>query len=98
VLAVACSEGALALIAGARGMRQWGRRRWSRRSGVAVCADPSDLQPGLVAAAAATGLAALTFVGHPSGSAQQAAVGEADQLGLPVVMLVETREAQHGRQ
>jgi DUF1009 family protein len=98
VLAVACSESAQALIAGARGIHQWGRRRWSRRSGVAVCADLSDLQPDLVGAAAATGLAALIFVGHPSGAAPHAAIAEADRLGLPVVTLIEARKGQHGRQ
>jgi DUF1009 family protein len=98
VLAVGRSESAQALIAGARGIHQWGRRRWSRRSGVAVCADPSDLQPDLVGAAAATGLAALVFLGHPSGAAQHAAIAEADRLGLPVVTLIEAGKGQHGRQ
>jgi UDP-2,3-diacylglucosamine hydrolase len=97
VLAVACRESAEALVAGARGIHQWGRRRWSRRAGVAVLADPSDLQPGLVGAAAATGLAALAFVGHPSGAARQAAMAEADRLGLRVATLAEARKGQHGR-
>lgn len=98
VLAVACAESAQTLIAGAGGIHQWGRRRWSRRSGVAVLANPSDLQPGLIDAAAATGLAALALVGQPAGAAAQAAIAEADHLGLAVATLAAARKGQHGRQ
>ncbi len=98
VLAVEGGEGSAALIAAAGTLRQWGRRRWARRSGVAVLSDPSDLQPGLVSAAAATGLAALALVGQPPAAAAQAAIAEADRLGVAVVVLAAAREGQHGRQ
>lgn len=98
VLAVESGEGSADLIAGAGTLRQWGRRRWARRSGVAVLSDPSDLQPSLVSAAAATGLAALALVGQPPGAAAQAAIAEADRLGVAVVALAAAREGQHGRQ
>ena len=97
VLAVECTQGAEALIAGAGGIRQWGRRRWSRRSGVAVLGDASDLQSGLVAAAAAAGLAGLALVGQPPGAAD-AAIAAADRLGLAVVALSASLDGQHGRQ
>jgi UDP-2,3-diacylglucosamine hydrolase len=98
VLAVECADGAEALIAGAGGIRQWGRHRRSRRSGVAVLGEASDLQPGLVNAAAAAGLAGLALVGQPPAAAEQAAIAEADRLGLAVVAFAAGRKGQHGRQ
>jgi UDP-2,3-diacylglucosamine hydrolase len=96
VLAVECTQSAEALIAGAGSIRQWGRRRWSRRSGVAVLGEASDLQPSLVNAAAAAGLAGVALVGQPPGAAA-AAIADADRLGLAVVRLAASREGQHGR-
>ena len=98
VLAVECTQSAEALIAGARGIHQWGRRRWSRRAGVAVLGEASDLQPGLVNVAAAAGLAGLALLRQPPAAAAQAAIAEADRLGLAVVALAATRKGQHGRQ
>ncbi|HUJ38326.1 MAG TPA: UDP-2,3-diacylglucosamine diphosphatase LpxI [Hyphomicrobium sp.] len=97
VLAVESSEGVGALIANAGALRQWGRRRWSRRSGVAVLNSASDLQPELVRTAAQAGLAGLGLVGQPAGAAAQAAIAEADRLGLAVVSLA-ALGGQHGRQ
>jgi DUF1009 family protein len=96
VLAVECTQSAEALIAGAGGIRQWGPRRWSRRSGVAVLGEASDLQPSLVNAAAAAGLAGLALVGQAPAAAG-AAIAEADRLGLAVVALAASLEGQHGR-
>ncbi len=95
ILAVECAQSAQALIAGAGGMQQWGRRRGSRRSGVAVLGEVSDLQPGLVNAAAAAGLAGLALVGQPPAAAG-AAIADADRLGLAVVALAASLEGQHG--
>lgn len=84
VLAVESGEGAAAAIARAGGLRQWGRRRAARRSGVAVLSDPADVAPA-VAGAAAAGLAGLALVGHPAAAlvhAAQDAKLEADRLGL----------------
>jgi hypothetical protein len=96
VLAVECTQSVEALFADARGMRQWGRRR-SRRSGVAVLGQASDLQPSLVNAAATAGLAGLALVGQPPAAAH-AAIAEADRLGLAVVALAAAQDGQHGRQ
>ncbi len=98
VLAVECADGAESLIAGAEGIRQWGRHRRSRRSGVAVLREASDLQPGLVNAAAAAGLAGLALVGQPPAAAEPAAIAEADRLGLAVVALAAARRGPHDRQ
>ena len=95
VLAVECTQSVEALFADARGMRQWGRRR-SRRSGVAVLGQASDLQPSLVNAAATAGLAGLALVGQPPAAAH-GAIAEADRLGLAVVALAATQDGQHGR-
>jgi DUF1009 family protein len=84
VLAVESGEGAAAAVARAGGLRQWGRRRAARRSGVAVLSDPADVAPA-VAGAAAAGLAGLALVGHPAAAlvhAAQDAMREADRLGL----------------
>jgi DUF1009 family protein len=97
VLAVESSEGVGALISNAGALRQWGRRRWSRRSGVGVLTSASDLQRELVRTAAEAGLAGLGLVGQPAGAAAQAAVAEADRLGLAVISLAALR-GQHGRQ
>ena len=97
MLAVESSDGVGALIANAGALRQWGRRRWSRRSGVAVLTSASDLQPELVRTAAQAGLAGLGLVGQPAGAAAQAAIAEADRLGLAVVSLA-ALGGQHGRQ
>jgi UDP-2,3-diacylglucosamine hydrolase len=97
VLAVACKQSAEALIAGAGNIHQWGRRRWSRRSGVAVIGEASDLQPGLINTAAAAGLAGLALLRQPP-AATWATIAEADRLGLAVVALAAAQEGQHGRQ
>jgi DUF1009 family protein len=80
VLAVESGEGAAALIARAGALRQWGRRRLSRRSGLAVLAEAADLEASIVAAAAA-GLAGVALVGQPSAALGRAA-RDAGRLGL----------------
>ncbi len=96
VLAVACAEGAATLLAGAGGIRQWGRRRWSRRSGVAVLSDPGDLQPAVIAAAAAIGLVGVALVGQPPAAMEQV-IEDADRRGLALAVLSAAQERQHGR-
>lgn len=84
VLAVESGEGTAALIARAQGLRQWGRRRSSRRSGVAVVNMPADLLP-IVKDAAAAGLAGVALLGQPSAAlapAAQDAARDANRLGL----------------
>ncbi len=81
VLAVESGEGAAAVLSRAGGLRQWGRRRLSRRSGVAVLSVEGDL-PSLVSAAAEVGLAGLAVVGHPPPARERAAAEAADRLGL----------------
>jgi DUF1009 family protein len=80
VLAVESGEGAAAALARAGGLRQWGRRRAARPSGVAVVSDPADVAAG-VAGASAAGLAGLALVGHPAAALGHAAP-EADRHGL----------------
>jgi len=80
VLAVESGEGAAALIARAGGLRQWGRRGWARRSGVAVLSNGADLRASVQSAAAA-GLAGVAVVGQPSVTRGTLA-GDADRLGL----------------
>jgi UDP-2,3-diacylglucosamine hydrolase len=81
VLAVECGEGAEAVFARAGGLRQWGRKRSKRRSGVGVVENHGDL-PSLVTVAETAGLAGLAVVGHLPPAAAQAAVEVADRLGL----------------
>ena len=64
VLAVECGEGALALIARASRLRQWGRRARRHRSAVAVIAPSStDAIGGIIEAAAAANLAGIALLG-----------------------------------
>ena len=86
VLAVECGEGAAVLLARAGGLRQWGKRRFSRRSGVGVLGEEAELAH-LVVGAAAAGLAGLAVVGHPPPERVQAAAEVADRLGLFLTML-----------
>jgi DUF1009 family protein len=81
VLAVESGEGAAVLFARARSLRQWGKRRLARRSGVGVLGDEADLAHVVVGAAAA-GLAGLAVVGHVPPGRIRAAAGVADRLGL----------------
>jgi DUF1009 family protein len=85
VLAVESGEGAAALIARAGGLRQWGRRRLSRRSGVAVLTEGADVEAS-VAGAAAAGLAGIALVGQPSAALGRVA-RDAGRLGLFVAVL-----------
>jgi len=64
VLAVEGGEGIAALLERAGSLRQWGRRRWARSSGVAVLREAADLVPS-IADAAAAGLAGLVAIGVP---------------------------------
>jgi DUF1009 family protein len=86
VLAVESGEGAAAVLARAGGLRQWGRRRLSRRSGVGVVDKSADLA-SLVTAAEAAGLAGLAVVGHPPPAVARAAAEVADRLGLFIAAL-----------
>ncbi len=81
VLALESGEGVEALLARAAGLRQWGRRRLSRRSGVAVLSASADLAQ-VIPAAAAAGLAGLAVAGHPRPARERAAAEAADRLGL----------------
>ncbi len=89
VLAVECGEGAGALIARVGGLRQWGRRRSRRRSGLAVLSEGADLPQSLRGAAEA-GLAGLALLGHPPQEPEEAA-READRLGLVLLVLTPAR-------
>ncbi|MFA6140515.1 MAG: UDP-2,3-diacylglucosamine diphosphatase LpxI [Hyphomicrobium sp.] len=64
VLAVECGEGIAALIARSGALRQWGRRRWARRSAVAVvsAAVAADLA-SVISAATSAQLAGVAVVG-----------------------------------
>jgi UDP-2,3-diacylglucosamine hydrolase len=64
VLAVECGEGIPALLQRMGGLRQWGRRRWRRASGVAVLRDVADLETA-IADAAAAGLAGIVVMEMP---------------------------------
>ena len=85
VLAVESGEGAGAVIARARALRQWGRRRWARRSGVVVLSNPQDLQQAVVSAGAA-GLAVVAAIGQPLQDFERAAA-DADRLGICLIAL-----------
>ena len=65
VLSIECGEGIAALIARSGNLRQWGRRRWSRRSAVAVVSGEAapDLA-SVVAAAAAAQFAGIAVLGR----------------------------------
>jgi DUF1009 family protein len=87
VLAVESGEGAAVLLARAGRLRQWGRRRLARRSGVGVLmSDEADLAHVVVGAAAA-GLAGLAVVGHLPPARVRAAAEVADRLGLFLALL-----------
>ncbi len=81
VLAVESGEGAAVLMARAGSLRQWGKQRIRRRSGVGVLGENADLAHVVVGAAAA-GLAGLAVVGHPAPVRARAAIEVADRLGL----------------
>jgi DUF1009 family protein len=85
VLAVESGEGAGAVIARAGALRQWGRRRWARRSGVAVLSNSQDLQQAVVSAGAA-GLAVVAAIGQPLQDFHHAAA-DADRLGVCLIAL-----------
>jgi DUF1009 family protein len=65
VLAIECGEGIAALIARSGSLRQWGRRRWSRRSAVAIVSEAvaADLT-SVISAAASAHLAGLAVLGR----------------------------------
>lgn len=65
VLAIECGEGIAALIARSGSLRQWGRRRWSRRSAVAIVSEAvaADLV-SVISAAASAHLAGLAVLGR----------------------------------
>jgi UDP-2,3-diacylglucosamine hydrolase len=90
VLAVESGEGAAALIARGGNLRQWGRRRSSRASGVVVLRIASDIEPSL-ADAAESGFAGLALVGEPAASLRHAIIeDEARRLGLFVCVLADS--------
>lgn len=90
VLAVESGEGAAALIARGGNLRQWGRRRSSRASGVVVLRIASDVEPSL-AYAAESGFAGLALVGEPAASLRHAIIeDEARRLGLFVCVLADS--------
>lgn len=82
VLAIECGEGVAALLARAGALRQWGRRRWARRSAVAVVSEAvaADIA-SVLAAAAAANFAGVAVVGR---SPDELAHGieAAERLGL----------------
>ena len=90
VLAVESGEGAGAVIARAGALRQWGRRRWARRSGVVVLSNPQDLQQAVVSAGAA-GLAVVAAIGQPLQDFERAAA-DADRLGICLAALTPSAE------
>jgi DUF1009 family protein len=65
VLAIECGEGVAALIARAGNLRQWGRRRWAKRSAIAVISQAAagDIA-SVIAAASAAHLAGVAVVGR----------------------------------
>jgi DUF1009 family protein len=82
VLAVECGEGIAALIARSGALRQWGRRRWARRSAVAVVS--SAVAPDLASVISAASSAQLAGVAVVGGTADALAHGIelADKHGL----------------
>jgi UDP-2,3-diacylglucosamine hydrolase len=87
VLAVESGEGTAALIARGGSLRQWGRRRGARASGVAVLRDAADIEPSLAGTAVA-GLAGLALVGQPAAPLRHAVISEqGKRLGLFVAVL-----------
>ncbi len=64
VLSIECGEGIAALIARSGSLRQWGRRRWARRSAVAVVSEAvaADLV-SVISAAASAHLAGIAVLG-----------------------------------
>ncbi len=65
VLCIECGEGIASLIARSGSLRQWGRRRWARRSAVAVVSEAvaADLT-SVISAAAAAHLAGIAVLGR----------------------------------
>jgi DUF1009 family protein len=65
VLSIECGEGIASLIARSGSLRQWGRRRWARRSAVAVVSEAvaADLA-SVISAAAAAHLAGIAVIGR----------------------------------
>ncbi len=68
VLCIECGEGIAPLIARSGSLRQWGRRRWARRSAVAVVSEAvaADLA-SVISAAAAAHLAGIAVIGRDAG-------------------------------
>jgi DUF1009 family protein len=85
VLAVESGEGLDAAVLRAGTLRQWGRRRWARRSGVAVLSRAQDLQQAVVSADAA-GLAVVAAIGQPLQDFERAAA-DADRRGVCLIAL-----------
>ncbi len=81
-LALECGEGIAALIARAGSLRQWGRRRWSRPSAIAIVSEAGagDIQ-SILAAAAAAHLAGVAVVGR-SPDALAHGIDTAERYGL----------------
>jgi DUF1009 family protein len=82
VLCVECGEGIAALIARSGALRQWGRRRWARRSAVAVVS--AAVAPDLASVISAATSAQLAGVAVVGGTADALAHGIelADKHGL----------------
>lgn len=84
VLAIECGEGIAALIARSGRLRQWGRRRWSRRSAMVVVSEAAgDLVPVVEAAAAARLAGVVAIERNPQ--ELQAAGAAARRYGVALV-------------
>lgn len=92
VLAVECGEGVAALLQRAGSLRQWGRRRWGRASGVAVLRSSAELEPTIADAAAAR-LAGVVLLEMPGPEADYSfAAKDAERLGLFLAALAPREE------
>ena len=82
VLCIECGEGIASLIARSGSLRQWGRRRWARRSAVAVVSEAvaADLA-SVISAAAAAHLAGIAVIGRTPGDLAHG-IALADRNGL----------------
>jgi DUF1009 family protein len=65
VLSIECGEGIAPLIARSGSLRQWGRRRWARRSAVAVVSEAVAAElASVIAAATSAHLAGIAVLGR----------------------------------
>ncbi len=92
VLAIECGEGVAALLARAGGLRQWGKRRWARRSAVAIVTEAvaADMT-SVLSAAASAGMAGVAVVGRSPAELAHASAA-AKRFGL--FLIAAPREAR----